>query len=770
MLLFARLLPGVIAAAAFVVVGPAAPAAAASGPAGPDVSSHQHPNGAGINWGKVAGTGARLGFVKATEGHTYTNPYFASDYQALADNHMVRGAYHFARPAGGRPNARRQARYFVSVAGSLSTPGELPAVLDLEQTGGLGPNALITWTHAWVNTVKNLTGRLPMIYTYPSFWKNAMGNTTAFHRDPLWIATWGPAPEIVGGWTTYKFWQYTDKATVAGISTRVDMSVFNGSWDRLKVFSRLVTKPQAPATLTATPKSTNVNVSWTPPTSGDAPDSYTISVDGTATKSVSSSVLSYSLAGLTPGTHTVDVAGKNIAGTGPATTVQALAVTQPTAPASLSLAVTHTSETATWTAPSNDGGQLWGYKVSVDGAAPVKLGPTATSYTADNLAEGPHTWSVAAYNTAGTGDPATGTATVIVKPTAPTQLQASVTDQKVTVSWSPPVDDGYELLGYRIRIDGGSPVTVGPNTASYTTDPLTPGSHTLAVRAYNSEGAGPKVSTSVLVVVPPGSPTSLAASTGAGSVTVTWAQPTSIGGQLSGYQVWVDGGDPVVLAPNVTQYTASGLTEGNHRVEVAAYNTAGTSPPVSTTQTVEVAPSRPTSMTARDRPHRVVLTWGAPTDPGGTLKGYRVWVDGKHVANLAADAGRYVARGLAPGRHRFAVAAFNAAATGLKAARRATVLPQPSLTLSAVRHRVHSGNRVLLYGGTEKRWAGEWVQFQELTPSGWVVVAHRKIHSDGTYRLRFTAGSAGHFHYRVHIRRSTAHYGAVSPWTWLRIL
>lgn len=203
---------------------------------GPDVASHQHPYGAAIKWASTA-TKAQFAFVKATEGLSYRNPYFARDFAGIRSRGMVRGAYHYARPRAGAANAVAQARHFVATTGRLRAVGDLPPVLDLERSGGLRPAALIGWTRAYLQEVKRLTGRTPMIYTYPAFWRASMANTTAFKSHRLWIATYGPRPHLVGGWTKYTFWQYTDRARLTGISGPVDMSVFNGSLRTLRALA-----------------------------------------------------------------------------------------------------------------------------------------------------------------------------------------------------------------------------------------------------------------------------------------------------------------------------------------------------------------------------------------------------------------------------------------------------------------------------------------------------------------------------------------------------
>ena len=42
--------------------------------------------------------GVRFAYVKATEGRTYRNPYFAQQYNGSYNVGMIRGAYHFALP------------------------------------------------------------------------------------------------------------------------------------------------------------------------------------------------------------------------------------------------------------------------------------------------------------------------------------------------------------------------------------------------------------------------------------------------------------------------------------------------------------------------------------------------------------------------------------------------------------------------------------------------------------------------------------------------
>src|SRR6476660_239633 len=212
------------------VLVPGSPAAAAGTIQGIDVSHYQSDSGA-ISWASVKDGGNMFAIAKATEGVTYTDPGFSANYGGAGSAGMIRGAYHFARPDTSSGDAVNEANHFLAVAGSFNTAGKLPPVLDLETSGGLGVSALVSWTKTWLTTVQNATGRVPIIYTGPSFWQTSMGNSTAFASYPLWIAhyTTASSPTIPGGWSNYTFWQYTSSASVPGVIGNVDRNKYRGS-------------------------------------------------------------------------------------------------------------------------------------------------------------------------------------------------------------------------------------------------------------------------------------------------------------------------------------------------------------------------------------------------------------------------------------------------------------------------------------------------------------------------------------------------------------
>jgi GH25 family lysozyme M1 (1,4-beta-N-acetylmuramidase) len=197
-----------------------------------------------INWSSVRSGGIIWAYMKATEGTSYTDPRFDRNYRASYRAGLIRGAYHFALP--NRSSGAAQARFFVRNGGSWSGDGQtLPPALDIEYNPygrdcyGLSARHMRRWIRGFSNTVKNRSGRYPVIYTTLDWWTRCTRNNGRFgNTNPLWIARWSSSPgTLPNGWAFWTFWQYTSSGSVTGISGDVDRDVFNGSLDRLRALA-----------------------------------------------------------------------------------------------------------------------------------------------------------------------------------------------------------------------------------------------------------------------------------------------------------------------------------------------------------------------------------------------------------------------------------------------------------------------------------------------------------------------------------------------------
>jgi lysozyme len=227
--------------AALTVGGIAAagtPVSAASPPKGHDVSSHQK----SVDWPRARSRGAAFVYVKATESHTYRNPYFRGQYDGAREAGIVRGAYHFALPD--RSSGTAQAAHFLRNGGSWSADGwTLPPALDIEYNPydrrrmcyGLSATRMTGWITAFSDEVERHTGRRPVIYTTTHWWNTCTGGSRALAaRHPLWVARYGaadPGP-LPAGWSSWTIWQHDDGGSLPG-----DQNLFNGSLSRLRRFA-----------------------------------------------------------------------------------------------------------------------------------------------------------------------------------------------------------------------------------------------------------------------------------------------------------------------------------------------------------------------------------------------------------------------------------------------------------------------------------------------------------------------------------------------------
>jgi GH25 family lysozyme M1 (1,4-beta-N-acetylmuramidase) len=223
------------AATTAVVAVTVAPAQAAT-VAGVDISHYQ----GSINWTSVRNSGIEFAYIKATESNNYKDPAFNTNYVASYNAGVIRGAYHFARPAAS--SGAVQANYLASNGGAWSADSRtLPAAVDLEnnpsgaQCYGLSQASMRTWIADFLNTYRSRTGRYAVIYTTTNWWNTCTGSYTGFWANhPLWLARWASTPgTLPAGAPVWSFWQYTSTGAVSGIAGNVDRDYWNGTRARL---------------------------------------------------------------------------------------------------------------------------------------------------------------------------------------------------------------------------------------------------------------------------------------------------------------------------------------------------------------------------------------------------------------------------------------------------------------------------------------------------------------------------------------------------------
>ncbi|MEC3977042.1 lysozyme [Amycolatopsis sp. H20-H5] len=200
--------------------------------AGMDVASYQ----GNVDWASWWNQGKRFVWTKATEATSYTNPYFAQQYNGSYNQGFIRGAYHFASP--NTSSGATQADYFVNHGGGWSGDGKtLPGALDMEYNPngatcyGLSQASMGAWVRSFHDQYHARTGRWPVIYTSTSWWNQCVGSSQTFGSTvPLWVARYASSVGTLPiGWSYYTVWQYT--------SSPLDQDTFNGAYDRLQALA-----------------------------------------------------------------------------------------------------------------------------------------------------------------------------------------------------------------------------------------------------------------------------------------------------------------------------------------------------------------------------------------------------------------------------------------------------------------------------------------------------------------------------------------------------
>lgn len=188
---------------------------------GIDVSRYQQI----INWEAVKAmnvqeTKIHFAFIKATEGNDNVDFYFKRNWRKAKEAEMIRGAYHFFIAS---KDGTMQARNFINKVKLQS--GDLPPVLDVEQTNGVSKAVLQQRVKAFLYAAELAYGVKPVIYTNADFYKAYLSEE--FDDYPLWVAHYlrPSEPRINRDW---HFWQHSERGKVNGISGKVDFNVFNG--------------------------------------------------------------------------------------------------------------------------------------------------------------------------------------------------------------------------------------------------------------------------------------------------------------------------------------------------------------------------------------------------------------------------------------------------------------------------------------------------------------------------------------------------------------
>jgi lysozyme len=197
---------------------------------GIDVSEHQ----GDIGWTQIDRRSVNFVFMKATEGGDFKDKQFQRNWLGAKNAGIARGAYHFFTFC--KAGAVQAQNFIDTVPVDRSA---LPPVIDLEFSGNcqrrLSQVELDRELTAYIEKVTTVYRQQPILYVTQEFYTAYL--QTKFTKYAIWISDFYTTPDLNRDDRKWLFWQYSERGRVTGVSTLVDLNVFNGTIDRFQEFS-----------------------------------------------------------------------------------------------------------------------------------------------------------------------------------------------------------------------------------------------------------------------------------------------------------------------------------------------------------------------------------------------------------------------------------------------------------------------------------------------------------------------------------------------------
>ncbi len=189
------------------------------GALGIDVAHHQ----GDIDWARVAASGVRFAWIKATEGGDYRDDAFRRNWLGAEAAGVRRGAYHFVYWCRA---AADQANWFV--ANVPADPGALPPVLDVEWNpdsrscpGKVAREPALAMIAAMLEAMERAYGVRPIVYVPGDMFRDVLEG--ALTDYPLWVRGLAGRPNAAYRDRRWSVWQFAEEGRVPGVAGTVDL-------------------------------------------------------------------------------------------------------------------------------------------------------------------------------------------------------------------------------------------------------------------------------------------------------------------------------------------------------------------------------------------------------------------------------------------------------------------------------------------------------------------------------------------------------------------
>ncbi len=431
---------------------------------------------------------------------------------------------------------------------------------------------------------------------------------------------------------------FTDRNVVTGTPYFYNITAVNSagegphSMQASATPSSSPTQPSPPQNLFATGRNGTVILNWTAPVSngGASLTGYEIWRGGLSGREILvktvgnvTSFVDTPLQGGVPYYYEVKAINSQPFKSGFSNEAIATPTSTPSVPGNLTAIAGSGKVTLTWTTPMSNGGlAINGYKIYRGTASGTEVllfkinSSSQLSYIDMSVTGGvTYYYRVTAFNNLGQSNfsnEANATPSTppppVNPPGPPSGLTATPGVGNITLTWTPPTDNGgapvtsYQI--FRGTASGSETLISATGSTTFTDTGLTPGTtYYYYVKAVNSAGAS--MASNEISGTPlapqnaPSSPQNLKATAGINSVNLTWTAPASNGGAtITGYQIYrgTSAGSETLYqtVANVTTYFDQSVTSGiTYYYKIKAINSVGSSTLSSEASATPTAPTPP---------------------------------------------------------------------------------------------------------------------------------------------------------------------------------
>lgn len=192
---------------------------------GIDVSSYQGE----IDWEELSLQNISFVFIKATEGSSFVDKNFDSNFSEAQKTSLAVGAYHFFSYDS---SGQTQAENFINTVTPFE--GMLPPVIDLEFYGDKKKTppereSVEPQLKEMLTRLEAHYGQKPIIYATEKSYELYLAND--YDEYDIWIRNVIAKPKLADE-RAWVFWQYADRGKLDGYTGEekyIDLNVFNGS-------------------------------------------------------------------------------------------------------------------------------------------------------------------------------------------------------------------------------------------------------------------------------------------------------------------------------------------------------------------------------------------------------------------------------------------------------------------------------------------------------------------------------------------------------------